>query len=56
MKNSSSIVRQMYLKILPMQIFGIIVNAINSLIDGIVTSRILGPKALSAVGLFGPVG
>ena len=45
----------MYLKILPMQIFGIIVNATNSLIDGIVTQKVLGEKAFSATGLFGPV-
>ena len=55
MKNKSTIVREMYLKLLPMQIIGIIVNSINALIDGLVTTRVLGAKAMSAVGLYGPV-
>ena len=55
MNNKSSIVKEMYLKLLPMQIIGIIVNAINSLIDSTVTSRVLGEKSLSAIGFFSPV-
>ena len=56
MNSKSTIVREMYLKLRPMQIIGIIVNAINSLIDSTVTSRVLGEKSLSAIGFFSPLG
>ena len=49
------IVRKAYAKLLPVQILGIVVAAINGFIDSLITSRFLGTDALAAIGFFAPV-
>lgn len=52
----AQVVKKAYLRILPLQIFGIVISAINTFIDSLVTSRFLGTDAMAAIGLFGPIG
>ena len=54
-KSTAAIVRKAYLKLLPVQILGIVVAAINSFVDSIITGKFLGTESLAAVGFFGPV-
>lgn len=53
--SSSRLVRQLFLRLLPVQIMTLLVSAINNLIDGLITSRLLGSDAMAVVGLFVPV-
>lgn len=52
---NSDIVRISYLRLLPVQIFGIVVSAINTSADSVFTGRFIGPDAMAAVGLFAPI-
>ncbi|MBR1771853.1 MAG: ATP-binding protein [Lachnospiraceae bacterium] len=54
-ESTAAIVRKAYLKLLPVQILGIVVAAINSFIDSLITGKFLGTEALAAIGFFGPV-
>ncbi|WP_022778486.1 MATE family efflux transporter [Butyrivibrio sp. AE3009] len=54
MKKQEDIKRE-YLKLLPVQIIGILVSATNALIDSVITGRYIGSEALGAIGLFAPV-
>ncbi len=49
------IVKEAYLKLLPVQILGIVVSAINGFIDSLIVGKFLGTDALAAIGYFGPV-
>lgn len=49
------VVREAFLRLLPLQIFGIVIVAVNTFIDSLITSRFLGTDALAAIGLFSPV-
>ncbi len=49
------VVREAFLRLLPLQIFGTIITAVNTFIDSLITSRFLGTEALAAIGLFSPV-
>lgn len=55
MKHISKEVINKYLKLLPIQILGIVVSATNALIDSIITGRYIGSEALGAIGLFAPI-
>ena len=52
---TAAVVKKAFLKILPLQIFGIVIIALNTFIDSLITSRFLGTDALAAIGLFAPV-
>lgn len=52
--NSSRITRQLFLKLLPMQILSILVGAANVSVDNAITSKFLGTDAMAAIGLFCP--
>ena len=54
-KSAKVMVKRAYFKLLPVQIIGIIVIAINSFIDSIITGKFLGTASLAAIGFFGPV-
>lgn len=53
--NTKTDIKKEYLKLLPVQIIGIIVSATNALIDSVITGRYIGSEALGAIGLFSPV-
>ena len=55
-RDTKAIVRRAYLRLMPVQVFGIAVTAINGFIDSVITSRFLGTEALAAIGFFGPIG
>lgn len=54
-KSVSVLVKEAFLKLLPVQIAGIIVGAINTFVDSVVTGQFLGTEAMAAIGFFGPV-
>ena len=54
MKNIS-IIKKTFFKLLPLQIIVVAVSSINSIIDGVVATNLLGPVALSVCGLFLPI-
>ena len=51
----SPLVWKAFLRILPVEIIGIIVFAINTFVDNIITSHALGMESVAAIGLFAPV-
>lgn len=48
-------VKKSYMKLLPLQILGIVVGSLNVLVDGIITGKVLGSEAMTAIGLFSPI-
>lgn len=54
-KEISPLVRKTFLRLLPVQIIEIIVFAVNSFVDSLITSRFLGTPAMAAIGLFAPI-
>ena len=48
------IIRKTYIKLMTVQIFGIVISAANSTIDVMITGIFLGPNILAATGLFAP--
>jgi Na+-driven multidrug efflux pump/anti-sigma regulatory factor (Ser/Thr protein kinase) len=54
-KNNDKIISRTFFRLLPVQFLLIAVGSINSIIDGAVSGRILGPSALVVIGLFFPV-
>lgn len=53
--NSGRLMRQLYFRLLPVQILTLFINTINVFIDSLVISRYLGTEAMAAIGLFTPV-
>ena len=49
------IIRKTYIKLMIVQIFGIVISAANSSIDAMITGIFLGQNILAAKGLFAPV-
>lgn len=54
-QNSNRLMRQLYFRLLPVQILTLFINTINVFIDSLVISRYLGTEAMAAIGLFTPV-
>lgn len=46
----AGVVKDAYLRILPIQILGIVVNAVNVFVDGVITGQFLGTTAMAAIG------
>ncbi|MBQ2101186.1 MAG: hypothetical protein II477_08955, partial [Lachnospiraceae bacterium] len=55
MKNDSRIITNMFFKLLPVQIILVAIGSLNGIIDGAMASNLIGPQALTATGLFGPM-
>ena len=53
--DTAAIVHASYRHIMPAQILGLAIIAINGFIDSLITSQFLGTEQLAAIGLFGPV-
>ena len=51
----SPLVWKAFLRLVPIQIIEIIVFAINTFVDSVITSRFLGTEGMAAIGFFGPV-
>lgn len=54
MKNTQ-IITKTFFKLLPIQIIIVAISSVNSIIDGVVATNLLGPTALSVCGLFHPI-
>lgn len=54
-KSAAELVKKAYLKLLPVQILGMVITAVNSFIDSIIVGRFLGTEAMAAIGFYGPV-
>ena len=51
----SHLVWKAFLRLLPVQIFEIIVFAVNTFVDSIVTSHFIGTDGVAAIGFFAPI-
>ncbi|NLC75541.1 MAG: hypothetical protein GX685_10040 [Clostridiales bacterium] len=49
------ILEEMFRKVLPQQMLAGLVFTLNSLIDSLVTSRLLGSDAMAALGFYSPI-
>ena len=55
MEKMSNIIKKTYMRVLPVQIISLIVNAVNTMIDSMITGKYIGTEALAAIGFFVPV-
>ena len=53
--DSAAIVQASYRHIMPAQILGTAIVAVNGFIDSLITSKNLGTESLAAIGLFSPI-
>lgn len=51
----SKIITRLFFRLLPVQIIIVAIGSINSIIDGIIASNMIGPIALSIIGLYMPM-
>ena len=51
----SKIIDRLFFRLLPVQILLVAVSSINSIIDGAVAGKFIGPAALSVIGLYFPM-
>ena len=54
-KEISVFVRRAFLRLLPVQIAGILVGTINAFVDNVFTGQFLGTEAMAAMSFFAPV-
>ncbi len=54
-REPKSVIEKTFYSLLPMQIILVIVGSVNSIIDGVFASNIIGPMAMTAIALFIPV-
>lgn len=54
-KEISIFVRRAFLRLLPVQIAGILVGTINAFVDNVFTGQFLGTEAMAAMSFFAPV-
>ncbi len=53
--HTATVVKKAYYRMVPVVILGLAVVALNGLVDGLVTGRLLGTEAMAAITLFGPI-
>ena len=51
----SKIITRLFFRLLPVQIILVAIGSINSIIDGMIAGKLIGPLALSVIGLYIPV-
>lgn len=51
----SKIISRLFFRLLPVQIILVAIGSINSIIDGMIAGKLIGPLALSVIGLYLPV-
>ncbi|MBP3747532.1 MAG: ATP-binding protein [Ruminococcus sp.] len=54
-ENISSIIKKSYQRVFPLQVISILVAAVNTMIDSVITGRYIGTEGLAAIGFFVPV-
>lgn len=52
---TADVVKTAFRRVVPAQILGYLVAAVNTFVDGIITGQILGTAAMSAIGCFVPI-
>lgn len=50
----AKMVRRQYFQLIPYQVLLLIVNAVNGIVDGVVSSNVIGHTAMTAIGMFAP--
>ena len=55
LQTDSRIISNMFFRLLPVQIILVAIGSLNGIIDGAMASNLIGPEALTATGLFGPM-
>ena len=53
--SDSRIISNLFFRLLPVQIILVAIGSLNGIIDGAMASNLIGPEALTATGLFGPM-
>ena len=53
-KSDGRFLSNLYFRVLPAQIFLLMLTGINNIVDGLVGSNFLGPGAMSVIGLYSP--
>ena len=53
-KSDGRFLSNLYFRVLPAQIFLLLLTGINNIIDGLVGSNFLGPGVMSVIGLYSP--
>ncbi len=54
MKSDAKMITKLFFRLLPVQILLVAVGSINSLIDGAMAARYIGPLAMAVIGLYAP--
>lgn len=55
-KSDFKLIRQLCFRLLPVQILLVVLGSVNGIVSSLFASNFVGPQAMSAVGLYGPVG
>ncbi|MBR1663853.1 MAG: ATP-binding protein [Ruminococcus sp.] len=53
--HNSGIITRLFFRLLPVQIILVAIGSVNSIIDGAVAGKFIGPAALSVIGLYFPM-
>lgn len=53
--HNSGIITRLFFRLLPVQIILVAIGSVNSIIDGAVAGKFIGPAALSVIGLYYPM-
>lgn len=54
LKTDSKIISKLFFRLLPVQILFVAIGSVNSVIDSVVASNVIGMEAMTVIGLFGP--
>ncbi len=54
LKTDSKIISKLFFSLLPVQILFVAIGSVNSVIDSVVASNVIGMEAMTVIGLFGP--
>ena len=55
MKNDALMLRKLFFRLIPVQILLVAIGSLNSVIDGVMASRFIGPEAMTVTGLYMPL-
>ncbi len=55
MKSDSRMIQKLFFSLIPVQILLVAIGSLNSVIDGVMASRFIGPDAMTVTGLYMPL-
>ena len=54
-QNDTQIISRLFYRLLPVQILLVAIGGINSILDGMIAGKYIGPLALTIIGLYYPI-